>query len=150
MSNSGEMYAKSRRRRQSKEYEDLCIDTGSGTLYRDNEFASDEAGPRRRVYSMSYAQQILSWKQFSLSGRSSGHNSPGTSPDLRRKLLTRSKGGHSSSSSKESLNDSTERLASLGELDWVGNPEAIHSVRRARKTAEELEFETEMHKLRLT
>lgn len=98
---------------------------------------------RRRVYSMSYAQKILSGRS------SSNHSSPRASPDLRRKVLNRhSKGGHSSSSSKESLHDSTDRLSSLEDLHWVGDPEAIHSVRRPRKTVDELELEAEIHKLK--
>jgi hypothetical protein len=93
---------------------------------------------------MSYAQKIMAGTHFS-----SNHSSPRASPDIRRKLLKRNsgKGANSSGSSKESLTDSSERITSLENLHWVGNPEAIHSVRRPRKKAEELELESEIHKL---
>lgn len=136
----GRKFVTSRRRRESKEFEDLSLDTGSGSLSHNH--YHEDAGMRRRVYSMSYAQKILAGRN------SSNHSSPRTSPDLRRKLLSKhGKGGHSSDSSKESLHDSTDRLSSLEDLHWIGDPEAIHSVRRPRKTVDEQEREAEIHKL---
>ena len=141
---SGKKYARSRRRRQSKEFEDLNLDTESGTLSHIEEHAEEDFPLRQRVYSMSYAQKIMAGTHFN-----SNHSSPRASPDIRRKLLKKNsgRGGNSSGSSKESLSDSAERITSLENLHWIGNPEAIHSVRRPRKKAEELELESEIHKL---
>lgn len=93
---------------------------------------------------MSTAHRILGRAQ------KPGHSSPSSprnSPLLRKKTHSLKKGGNSSSSSKESMNDSVEKLTSLDDLRWVGAPEAIHSVRRARKTVEEQELESEIHRL---
>lgn len=131
-------------RRQSKEFEDLALDTDSGAL---SQAASEnsETIMRPRVHSMS---QILRGKLRI----SSGSDSPPTSPRLHHKILALksgkgTKGGHSSSSSRESLSSSAERLKSLEELCWVGEPEAINSVRRPRKTIEEQELDAELQKL---
>ena len=99
---------------------------------------------------MSQVHKILAKKQYSVPGYSSNHSSPRTSPGLRRHVLNRKKGGNSSSSSKESLNDSSDRVTSLEDLHWIGEPEAIHSVRRPRKTVEEQELELEINKLRVS
>lgn len=137
---AGHLYARSHQRRQSREFEDLSLDTGSGQLCQiDEDTEYDE--PRRRVYSMSYAQKILSKRQTSRPGTGSSKSSP----SLRRKL-SRGKGGNSSGSSRESLNES-DRITSLDDLHWVGDPEAIHSVRRPRKTVEEQELDAEIHRL---
>ncbi|KAL4233489.1 hypothetical protein ACF0H5_008170 [Mactra antiquata] len=145
---AGREYASRRRRRQSKEFEDLHIDTGSGSLYHIHEDDEEnEPSPRPRVYSMSQAHKILARKHLNSSCHSSAQNSPRASPALRRHVLSKRKGGNSSGSSRESLSDSSDRIASLDDLRWVGEPEAINSVRRPRKTVEEQELETEMHKL---
>lgn len=144
MSSSGKLYAQRGRRRQSKEFEDLSVDTKSGSLYNIHE-EDEAASPRRRVYSMSTAHRILG-RGHKNSGQSP-LSSPRNSPSLRRKTFSLKKGGNSSSSSKESMNGSVEKITSLDELRWVGAPEAIHSVRRARKTVEEQELESELHRL---
>jgi len=48
------------------------------------------------------------------------------------------------------MSDSVEKITSLDDLRWVGAPEAIHSVRRARKTVEEQELESEIHRLTIS
>lgn len=95
---------------------------------------------------MSTAQRILSRGHSQYSSPSS----PRHSPSLRKKTFKHKKGGNSSSSSKESINDSSEKITSLDDLRWVGEPEAIHSVRRPRKTVEEQELESEIHRLRVS
>lgn len=143
------MYALHGRRRQSREFEDLRINTESGSFYHIHE-ADELDSPRRRTYSMSTAQKILGRGHKHSTSHNSHPNSPRHSPScLRKKALLR-KGGNSSSSSKESMNGSAERITSLDDLHWIGEPEAIHSVRRARKTVEEQELESEIHRLTLS
>ena len=136
------MYSARRGRRVSKEFEDLTLPSRSKTFLSDDH--GSEPQRRRRVYSMSHAQNLQSRKDRSRSG----HSSPRLSPDLRRKVLgsVKVKKGSNSSGSRESLGDS---ISSLDELHWVGEPEAIHSIRRPRKTVEEQEFETELHRLHI-
>lgn len=143
---SGRAYANSRRRRQSKEYEDLSLeDTGSRLLLSIDEDSELVGGHRRRVYSMSSAQRPTYKTHLGIGSNSS---SPRTSPGLRRKISSAKRGqtgNNSNGSSRESLN--TGSVTSLDELHWVGDPEAIHSVRRARKTVEDQELESELYKL---
>ena len=144
---SGRAYSFNRRRRQSKEYEDLSLEeTGSKTLLCIDENSElPRSGHRRRVFSMSSAQKPT-FKRH-LSNNNSPSMSPRTSPGLRRKISASKlgqKGNNSGGSSKEDINDG---VTSLDDLHWIGDPEAIHSVRRPRKTVEDQELESELYKL---
>ncbi|KAH3706878.1 uncharacterized protein LOC127857144 isoform X2 [Dreissena polymorpha] len=150
---SGKAYAANGRRRQSREFEDLCLNTSpKGPLFNIKEVREEES-PRRRTYSMSAANQIMARKHLISSRHAGKLSTPSGSPQLlrTRKISTVSKtGGNSSSSSKESLHDSTERIHSLSDLHWIGEPEAINSIRRPRLTVDQQELESEMHKLSVT
>ncbi|XP_052249496.1 uncharacterized protein LOC127857148 [Dreissena polymorpha] len=150
---SGKAYAANGRRRQSREFEDLSLNTSpKGPLFNIKEVREEESR-RRRTYSMSAAHQIMARKHLSLSRHAGKFITPSGSPQLlrTRKISTGSKtGGNSSGSSKESLNDSKERIHSLNDLHWIGEPEAINSIRRPRLTVDQQELESEMHKLRVT
>ncbi|KAH3706877.1 uncharacterized protein LOC127857145 [Dreissena polymorpha] len=139
-----------RRRRQSREFEDLSLNTRpQGPLFNIQEF-TDEESPRRRTNSMSAAHQIMARKHLISSRHSSRSSTPAGSPKLQRtrKTSTGSKNcSNSSGSSKESLHDSKERIHSLNDLRWIGEPEAIHSIRRPRLTVDQQELELEIHKL---
>ena len=93
---SGKRYAARRGRRESKEFEDLHLNTATGKL------------------AMSRLQTLAT---------SSGVPSPYTlSPSTPRRRM-----------------DSTSSVDSNGESHWLGDPEAIGSVRRPRKSVEEQE-----------
>ena len=94
---------------------------------------------------MSSAQRPTFKKPLS-SSLSVGSNtsSPRTSPGLRRKLSSGQR-SNNSNGSKESING--DNVTSLEDLHWVGDPEAINSVRRPRKTVEDQELESELYKL---
>jgi len=150
---SGSAYARHGRRRKSHEFEDLHLNTGAtGTLFHIPEHAhrndeDDGHEMRRRVYSMSAAHRILPKKRVQGSSSSSNASTPRHSPNTKRKHQLHKKGGNSNSSPRESIHESTEKITSLSDLHWVGDPEAIHSIRRARLTVDEQELETELHKL---
>ena len=143
---TGRAYARNRRRRQSKEYEDLSLEnTGSMALLSIDEDSEISDSHRRRVFSMSSAQRPTFKKPLSSSlSVGSNSSSPRTSPGLRRKLSSGQK-GNNSTGSRESVNAGS--VTSLDALHWVGDPEAIHSVRRPRKTVEDQELESELYKL---
>ena len=99
------MHFSRRRRLPSKEFEDVSLDTGSGSLLTpDDPFGHDS--PRRRVHSMTSAQK----PNFSLS--------PRTNHGLRKTVLHSriGRGGNSSGSSRESLNKGS--ITSLDNLFW--------------------------------
>ncbi|KAH3706869.1 uncharacterized protein LOC127858600 [Dreissena polymorpha] len=143
-------YSAKGRRRPSREFEDLSLNTRPvGPLFNIQEFTEEES-PRRRTYSMSAAQQIMARKHKISSRHSSRSSTPSGSPTLQRtrKISSGSKhGSNSSGSSKSSLNDSKERIHSLSDLHWIGEPEAINSIRRPRLTVDQQELESEIHKL---
>lgn len=89
---------------------------------------------------MSSAQRPTFRKHLSVGSNSS---SPRTSPGLRRKISVGQRGNHSNDS-RENVN---EGVNSLDDLHWIGDPEAIHSVRRPRKTVEDQELGSELYKL---
>lgn len=103
LGSQGKLYAARSGRRQSKEFEDLHLNTATGSL----------AVPLR-------LQLTGSWQ----SGGASPGGSPGTpSPYTPRRRL-----------------DSSSSMDSTGSAGhWVGDPEAIGSVRRARKSVEDQE-----------
>lgn len=118
----GRFYAQRRGRRVSKEFEDLTIDTETGKLKKPQNMA----------------KRILSARSSRSSATSSPRHSPSNSktqsPSLRKKLM-------------ESSDGSSSPVSSLEDLHWIGSPEATKSVRRSRKTIEEQELNSELHKL---
>ncbi|WAR07037.1 hypothetical protein MAR_017032 [Mya arenaria] len=147
----GRAYAARSHRRRSREFEDLNLNTGNnGSLFQIPEVSHEDEGPRRRVNSMSTAQRVLSRKHYSSSGSSSTAGTPRGSPKTRKKSLGQKKRATSNNSSKESVDEGSDQITSLSELHWIGDPEAIHSVRRPRLTVDEQELEAEIHKLTLT
>ena len=134
-----------RRQRQSKEFVDVSLDSTSRGLLSIDEDSELSGGHRRRVFSMSSAQRPTFKKPLS-SSLSVGSNtsSPRTSPGLRRKLSSGQR-SNNSNRSKESING--DNVTSFDDLHWVGDPEAINSVCRPRKTVEDQELESELYKL---
>ncbi|XP_069126999.1 uncharacterized protein [Argopecten irradians] len=81
-------------------------------------------------------------------------------PNMAKSLMARRNFHRPSSGSLSSVRGSTDRqtrdssdtssssaVSSLEDLHWIGNPVATKSVRRARKTVEEQELTSELHKL---
>ncbi|KAK3582056.1 hypothetical protein CHS0354_025663 [Potamilus streckersoni] len=135
-------------RRQSKELEDLKLDTKTGTFVTAISHYDDELLPRRRVASMSHAMKPGFRKRLnSGSGSSSARTTPGTSPSQNRKHLLSSRRGKGYSNNSSPTRSSENLSSSLEDSHWLGDPNAIHSVRRPRKTVEQLELEHELHRL---
>lgn len=143
---AGRSYSSMRRRRQSREFEDLRLHSETGKLHQLDEQADTDDGFRRRVQSMSQMQRPKP-RQLHADHHSNA-STPRGSPGLRRRVLSskmskKKNGGGSSGSSKEDVTS----VGSLDDMHWIGEPEAIHSVRRPRKSVEEQEQLAEFHKL---
>ncbi|KAL3882905.1 hypothetical protein ACJMK2_029207 [Sinanodonta woodiana] len=135
-------------RRQSKELEDLKLDTKTGTFLTAVSQYDEELLPRRRVASMSHAMKPPFRKRLnSGSASSSARTTPGTSPSQSRKDLLSGRRGKGYSNNPSPNRSSESLSSSLEDSHWLGDPNAIHSVRRPRKTVEQLELEHEMHRI---
>ncbi|KAL5010486.1 hypothetical protein ScPMuIL_012791 [Solemya velum] len=123
---------KQRNRKQRKisaEFEDLHLHVESGTFH------------KAKLTSKRQQSAQLS-SRVSPTLLSHTHTRQFGSPQLLKRDF------HSNHTSRSSLSaDSGSNISSLEDLHWVGDPEAIHSVRRLQRTTEEQEFDHEIHKL---
>ncbi|XP_061177180.1 uncharacterized protein LOC133185904 [Saccostrea echinata] len=124
----GRLYAQRRSRRVSKEFEDLNMDTKTGSLKQPFNVAKRVLSSHTRVKSSSLSKISSPRLQRSSTSLSSPRTRK-TSSD------------HSDGSS------STSAISSLEDLHWIGDPEATKSVRRNRKTSEEQHLEFELKRL---
>lgn len=121
------MYAQRRGRRQSKEFEDLNLDTKTGSLKQPFNVAKRLLSSKSRVKSSSLTKI--------------------TSPRLQRSATSLDSPRGRLKSSDHSDESSSSAISSLEELHWIGDPEATKSVRRNRKTSEEQHLDFELKKL---
>ena len=121
------MYAQRRGRRQSKEFEDLNLDTKTGSLKQPFNVAKRLLSSKSRVKSSSLTKI--------------------TSPRLQRSATCLDSPRGRLKSSDHSDESSSSAISSLEELHWIGDPEATKSVRRNRKTSEEQHLDFELKKL---
>lgn len=124
------MYAHRRGRRQSKEFEDLNLDTKTGSLKQPFNVAKRLLSSKSRVKSSSLTKI--------------------TSPRLQRSATSLDSPRGRLKSSDHSDESSSSAISSLEELHWIGDPEATKSVRRNRKTSEEQHLDFELKKLAKT
>ncbi|XP_060067425.1 uncharacterized protein LOC132547656 [Ylistrum balloti] len=117
LTQAGMVHANRRGRRMSHEFEDLEMNTKTGKL-REAPNMAKSLMARRNLYRPA-----------------SGSLSP-----ERRNTSSRENRDSSDTSSSSAV-------SSLEDLHWIGNPAATKSVRRARKTVEEQELTSELHKL---
>lgn len=124
---SGRLYAQRRGRRQSKEFEDLNMDTRTGSLKQPFNVAKRVLSSHSRVKSSSLDKI--------------------SSPRLQRSSTSLGGSRTRLKSSDHSDGSSSSAISSLEDLHWIGDPEATKSVRRNRKSSEEQHLEYELKRI---
>lgn len=123
----GRLYAQRRGRRQSKEFEDLNMDTRTGSLKQPFNVAKRVLSSHSRVKSSSLDKI--------------------SSPRLQRSSTSLGGSRTRLKSSDHSDGSSSSAISSLEDLHWIGDPEATKSVRRNRKSSEEQHLEYELKRI---
>lgn len=126
----GRLYAQRRGRRQSKEFEDLNMDTRTGSLKQPFNVAKRVLSSQSRVKSSSLNKI--------------------SSPRLQRSTTSLGSSRTRLKSSDHSDGSSSSAISSLEDLHWIGDPEATKSVRRNRKSSEEQHLEYELKRIAST
>ncbi|XP_033741116.1 uncharacterized protein LOC117327961 [Pecten maximus] len=119
LAHAGMANSKRRGRRMSHEFEDLDMNTKTGKL-RETPNMAKSLMARRNLY----------------------RPTSGSLTSVRGSTDSQGRGNADSSDTS-----SSSAVSSLEDLHWIGNPAATKSVRRARKTVEEQELTSELHKL---
>ncbi|OWF50944.1 uncharacterized protein LOC110449823 [Mizuhopecten yessoensis] len=124
LAQAGMAHAKRRGRRMSHEFEDLDMNTKTGKL-----------------------QTAPNMAKSLMARRNLHRPTSGSLTSVRGRMDSPRQGRGNLDSSDTS---SSSAVSSLEDLHWIGNPVATKSVRRARKTVEEQELTSELHKLSIS